>query len=131
SASLLYAAKVAWRCGRPAAEIRGGEMAVSVIVAGARTPFGRMQSELSKTGAVELGGTAIAGAMDRAGNKGEDVEYVSMRQVLQAGNGQGPARQAAGDAGIPMRVPAVPVNKLCLSGHNTIPRAAQRGPSGE
>lgn len=106
-------------------------MADAVIVAGARTPFGRLQGELSKLGAVELGGRAIAGAMDRAGIKGEDVEYVIMGQVLQAGNGQGPARQAAVDAGIPMSVPAVTVNKLCLSGINTITQAAQLVRAGE
>jgi acetyl-CoA C-acetyltransferase len=106
-------------------------MADAVIVAGARTPFGRLQGELSKLSAVELGGRAIAGALDRAGIKGEDVDYVIMGQVLQAGNSQGPARQAAVQGGIPMNVPAVTVNKLCLSGINTITQAAQLIRAGE
>jgi acetyl-CoA C-acetyltransferase len=131
STTLGYIEKHTCRGGRPGAENRGGEMADAVIVAGARTPFGRLQGELSKLSAVELGGRAIAGAMDRAGIKGEDVEYVVMGQVLQAGNGQGPARQAAVDAGIPMSVPAVTVNKLCLSGINTITQAAQLVRAGE
>lgn len=106
-------------------------MADAVIVAGARTPFGRLQGELSKLSAVELGGHAITGALERAGIKGDDVDYVIMGQVLQAGNGQGPARQAAASAGIPMTVPAVTVNKLCLSGINTITQAAQLIRAGE
>jgi acetyl-CoA C-acetyltransferase len=106
-------------------------MADAVIVAGARTPFGRLQGELSKLSAVELGGKAIAGALDRAGIEGGDVDYVIMGQVLQAGNSQGPARQAAVEAGIPMSVPAVTVNKLCLSGINTITQAAQLVRAGE
>jgi acetyl-CoA C-acetyltransferase len=106
-------------------------MADAVIVAGARTPFGRLQGELSKLSAVELGGNAIAGALERAGIKGDDVDYVIMGQVLQAGNSQGPARQAAVAGGIPMSVPAVTVNKLCLSGINTITQAAQLIRAGE
>lgn len=106
-------------------------MADAVIVAGARTPFGRLQGELSKLTAVQLGAKAIAGALDRAGIKGDDVDYVIMGQVLQAGLGQGPARQAAAEAGIPMNVPGVTVNKLCLSGINAITQAAQLVRSGE
>ncbi|MGO3023769.1 MAG: acetyl-CoA C-acetyltransferase [Brevibacterium sp.] len=106
-------------------------MADAVIVAGARTPFGRLQGELSKLSAVELGAEAIAGALDRAGIQGSDVGYVIMGQVLQAGNSQGPGRQAAVKAGIPMSVPAVSVNKLCLSGINTITQAAQLIRAGE
>ena len=106
-------------------------MADAVIVAGARTPFGRLQGELSKLSAVDLGAAAIAGALDRAGIQGSDVNYVIMGQVLQAGNSQGPGRQAAVKAGIPMSVPAVTVNKLCLSGINTITQAAQLVRSGE
>ncbi|WP_152346684.1 acetyl-CoA C-acetyltransferase [Brevibacterium sp. CFH 10365] len=106
-------------------------MADAVIVAGARTPFGRLQGELSKLSAVELGAEAIAGALDRAGIQGSDVDYVIMGQVLQAGNSQGPGRQAAVKAGIPMSVPAVSVNKLCLSGINTITQAAQLIRAGE
>ena len=106
-------------------------MADAVIVAGARTPFGRLQGELSKLSAVELGAEAISGALDRAGIQGSDVDYVIMGQVLQAGDGQGPGRQAAVKAGIPMSVPAVTVNKLCLSGINTITQAAQLIRAGE
>ncbi|MGO2862534.1 MAG: acetyl-CoA C-acetyltransferase [Brevibacterium sp.] len=106
-------------------------MADAVIVAGARTPFGRLQGALSKLSAVDLGGRAIAGALERAGITGEDVDYVIMGQVLQAGLGQGPARQAAVAAGIPMNVPGVTVNKLCLSGINAITQAAQLVRSGE
>lgn len=106
-------------------------MADAVIVAGARTPFGRLQGALSKLSAVDLGGRAIAGALERAGIKGEDVDYIIMGQVLQAGLGQGPARQAAVAAGIPMNVPGVTVNKLCLSGINAITQAAQLVRSGE
>ena len=106
-------------------------MADAVIVAGARTPFGRLQGGLSKLSAVELGAAAITGALDRAGIQGSDVDYVIMGQVLQAGDGQGPGRQAAVKAGIPMSVPAVTVNKLCLSGINTITQAAQLIRAGE
>ncbi|MCD1284666.1 MULTISPECIES: acetyl-CoA C-acetyltransferase [unclassified Brevibacterium] len=106
-------------------------MADAVIVAGARTPFGRLQGALSKLSAVDLGGRAIAGALERAGITGEDVDCVIMGQVLQAGLGQGPARQAAVAAGIPMNVPGVTVNKLCLSGINAITQAAQLVRSGE
>lgn len=106
-------------------------MAEAVIVAGARTPFGRLQGGLSSLTAVQLGGKAIAGALGRAGITGDDVEYVIMGQVLQAGLGQGPARQAAVEAGIPMNVPGVTVNKLCLSGINAITQAAQLVRAGE
>lgn len=106
-------------------------MAEAVIVAGARTPFGRLQGGLSSLTAVQLGGKAISGALGRAGIRGEDVEYVIMGQVLQAGLGQGPARQAAVEAGIPMHVPGVTVNKLCLSGINAITQAAQLVRAGE
>ncbi|RBP66359.1 acetyl-CoA C-acetyltransferase [Brevibacterium sanguinis] len=106
-------------------------MTDAVIVAGARTPFGRLQGSLSSLTAVQLGAKAIAGALDRAGISGEDVEYVIMGQVLQAGLGQGPARQAAVEAGIPMRVPATTTNKLCLSGINAITQAAQLVRAGE
>lgn len=106
-------------------------MTEAVIVAGARTPFGRLQGGLSSLTAVQLGAKAISGALGRAGISGEDVEYVIMGQVLQAGLGQGPARQAAVEAGIPMRVPGVTVNKLCLSGINAITQAAQLVRAGE
>ena len=80
-------------------------MADAVIVAGARTPFGRLQGGLSKLRAVELGAEAITGALDRAGIQGSDVDYVIMGQVLQAGDGQGPGRQAAVKAGTPCLFP--------------------------
>ncbi|WP_309131608.1 acetyl-CoA C-acetyltransferase [Brevibacterium sp.] len=106
-------------------------MTEAVIVAGARTPFGRLQGSLSSLSAVELGAKAISGALERAGISGEDVDYVIMGQVLQAGLGQGPARQAAVEAGIPMSVPAITINKLCLSGINAITQAAQLVRAGE
>lgn len=106
-------------------------MTEAVIVAGARTPFGRLQGSLSSLSAVELGAKAISGALERAGISGEDVDYVIMGQVLQAGLGQGPARQAAVEAGIPMSVPAITINKLCLSGINAITQAAHLVRAGE
>ena len=92
----------------------------SVIVAGARTPIGKLSGALAGFSAMELGGFAIAAALERAGVKPEDVDYVFMGQVLQAGAGQITARQAAVKAGIPMSVPATTINKVCLSGLNTI-----------
>jgi acetyl-CoA C-acetyltransferase len=92
----------------------------SVIVAGARTPIGKLSGALAGFSAVELGGFAIAAALERAGVKPEDVDYVFMGQVLQAGAGQITARQAAVKAGIPMTVPATTINKVCLSGLNSI-----------
>src|SRR5215471_6890932 len=92
----------------------------SVIVAGARTPIGRMSGALASLSAMDLGGLAIKAALERAGVKPEDVDYVFMGQVLQAGQGQITARQAAVNAGIPMTVPATTVNKVCLSGLNAI-----------
>jgi acetyl-CoA C-acetyltransferase len=92
----------------------------SVIVAGARTPIGKLSGALAGFSAMDLGGFAIAAALERAGVKPEDVDYVFMGQVLQAGQGQITARQAAVKAGIPMTVPATTINKVCLSGLNTI-----------
>jgi acetyl-CoA C-acetyltransferase len=92
----------------------------SVIVAGARTPVGKLLGALSGLSAVELGTAAIAGALDRAGIAPEHVDYVIMGQVLQAGCGQLPARQAAAGAGIPMTVPALTINKVCLSGLHAV-----------
>jgi acetyl-CoA C-acetyltransferase len=92
----------------------------SVIVAGARTPIGKLSGSLAGFSAMDLGGFAIAAALERAGITPEQVEYVFMGQVLQAGQGQITARQAAVKAGIPMTVPATTVNKVCLSGLNTI-----------
>ncbi|MET7857035.1 acetyl-CoA C-acetyltransferase [Streptomyces sp. NPDC005318] len=103
----------------------------SVIVAGARTPMGRLLGSLKSFSAAELGGFAIKAALDRAGIGGDQVEYVIMGQVLQAGAGQIPARQAAVKAGIPMNVPALTVNKVCLSGLDAIALADQLIRAGE
>jgi acetyl-CoA C-acetyltransferase len=96
-----------------------------VVVAGARTPMGRLQGSLKDFSGADLGGVAIRGALDKAGVAPQDVEYVIMGQVLTAGAGQIPARQAAVAAGIPMTVPALTVNKVCLSGLDAIAIAAQ------
>ena len=103
----------------------------SVIAAGARTPVGRLLGGLSGRSAVELGGIAIRGALERAGLAVDQVDYVIMGQVLQAGSGQIPARQAAVLAGIPMSVPALTVNKVCLSGLDAIALADQLIRAGE
>jgi len=95
-------------------------MAGSVIVAGARTPVGKLSGALSSFSAAELGGFAIKGALERAGLTPEQVEYVFMGHVLQAGAGQITARQAAVNAGISMGVPATTVNKVCPSGMHAI-----------
>ena len=95
-------------------------MAGSVILAGARTPIGKLSGALSSFAATDLGGFAIKAALERAGVAPEQVDYVFMGQVLQAGAGQITARQAAVNAGIPMTVPATTVNKVCLSGVNAI-----------
>jgi acetyl-CoA C-acetyltransferase len=95
-------------------------MSGSVIVAGARTPIGKLSGSLGGFAATELGGFAIAAALERAGIKPEQVDYVFMGQVIQAGAGQITARQAAAKAGIPMSVAATTVNKVCLSGLNAI-----------
>ncbi len=92
----------------------------TVIVTGARTPIGKLAGALGGFAASELGGFAIAAALERAGVRPEQVDYVFMGQVIQAGAGQITARQAAANAGIPMTVPATTVNKVCLSGLNTI-----------
>jgi len=96
-----------------------------VICAGARTPIGRFGGTLASLPAVELGGQAIGAALQRAGVAGDAVEHVVMGHVLQAGQGQITARQAAVRAGIPLTVPALTVNKVCLSGLNAIATAAQ------
>jgi acetyl-CoA C-acetyltransferase len=96
-----------------------------VIVGGARTPVGRLLGSLASKSASELGGIAIAAALDRAGVRPDEVEYVIMGQVLQAGAGQITARQAAVAAGISMSVPALTVNKVCLSGLDAIALASQ------
>jgi len=97
----------------------------SVIVGGARTPIGKMSGALRDIPAVDLGGIAISAALQNAGITGEQVEYVIMGQVIQAGTGQITARQAAIKGGIPMTVPAVTVNKVCLAGLNAIALADQ------
>ena len=96
-----------------------------VIVGAARTPVGRLLGSLASKSASDLGGVAIAVALERAGVPASQVQYVIMGQVLQAGAGQITARQAAVAAGIPMTVPAVTINKVCLSGLNAIAYAAQ------
>ena len=103
----------------------------SVIVAGARTPMGRLLGSLRTFSGADLGGVAIKAALDRAGIGGDQVQYVIMGQVLQAGAGQIPARQAAIKAGIPMNVPALTVNKVCLSGLDAIALADQLIRAGE
>jgi acetyl-CoA C-acetyltransferase len=95
-------------------------MAGSVILAGARTPIGKLSGALAGFSAAELGGFAIKEALVRAGLTGEQVDYVIMGQVLQAGAGQIAARQAAVNGGVPMTVPATTINKVCLSGLNAI-----------
>lgn len=103
----------------------------SVIVAGARTPMGRLLGSLKGFSGADLGGFAIKGALEKAGVSPEQVDYVIMGQVLQAGAGQIPARQAAVKAGIPMTVPALTINKVCLSGINAIALADQMIRAGE
>ncbi|MEU4697651.1 acetyl-CoA C-acetyltransferase [Nonomuraea dietziae] len=106
-------------------------MSGSVIVAGARTPIGRLLGAFSGLQAVDLGALAIKAALDRAGVAPSAVEYVIMGQVLQAGAGQIPSRQAAVKAGIPMTVPSVTINKVCLSGLDAIAMADQLIRAGE
>lgn len=106
-------------------------MAGSVILAGARTPIGKLSGALAGFSATELGGFAIKEALVRAGLSPEQVEYVFMGQVLQAGSGQIAARQAAVNAGIPMTVPATTINKVCLSGLNAIYLADKMIQAGE
>lgn len=103
----------------------------TVLVAGARTPMGRLLGSLSGFSAADLGGMAIKGALEKAGVAGDQVDYVIMGQVLTAGAGQIPARQAAVKGGIPMEVPALTINKVCLSGVNAIAMADQLIRAGE
>jgi len=103
----------------------------SVIVAGARTPIGKFGGAFKDIPAVTLGGHAIKEALERSGVEGKDVDYVIMGQVLQAGAGQITARQAAIEAGIPQEVPAITINKVCLSGLNAIALADQLIRAGE
>jgi acetyl-CoA C-acetyltransferase len=100
-------------------------MAGTVIVGGARTPIGKLSGSLKNFTAMDLGGIAIAAAMANAGITGDQVDHVIMGHVIQAGAGQATARQAAVKGGIPMTVPALTVNKVCLSGLNAIALADQ------
>ena len=106
-------------------------MSGSVIVAGARTPIGRLLGGLKGLSAAELGGIAIQGALEKAGVSGDQVDYVIMGHVIQAGAGQITARQAAVKGGIAMNVPALTINKVCLSGINAIALADQMIRAGE
>src|SRR5262252_4223648 len=106
-------------------------MSDPVIVGGARTAIGRLLGSLSGFSAAGLGGIVIKAALDRAGISGGQVDYVIMGQVLQAGAGQIPSRQAAVAAGIPMTVPSITINKVCLSGLDAIALAAQLIRAGE
>ncbi|RYJ04659.1 MAG: acetyl-CoA C-acyltransferase, partial [Actinomycetales bacterium] len=106
-------------------------MTKSVIVAGARTPIGRLLGGLKSFSAADLGAVAIKGALEKAGVSPEQVEYVIMGQVIQAGAGQNPARLASVNAGIPMSVPTITINKVCLSGLNAIATADQLIRAGE
>ena len=106
-------------------------MGTSVIVAGARTPMGRLLGSLNDFSGAQLGGVAIKAALQRAGVAPEQVQYTIMGQVLTAGAGQIPARQAALEAGIPMDVPALTINKVCLSGLDAIALADQLIRAGE
>ncbi len=100
-----------------------GRSGGSVLVAGARTPMGKLLGSLAQFSSVDLGAIAIEAALKRSGVAPETVDYVILGQVLQAGAGQLPARQAAVRAGIPMTVPAIAINKVCLSGLNAIATA--------
>ena len=106
-------------------------METSVIVAGARTPMGRLLGSLKDFSGAQLGGVAISAALERAGVAPDQVEYTIMGQVLTAGAGQIPARQAAVAGGIGMDVPALTVNKVCLSGLDSIALADQLIRAGE
>ena len=103
----------------------------SVIVAGARTPIGKFGGAFKEIPATTLGGHAIKAALERSGVQGKDVDYVIMGHVLQAGAGQITARQAAIEGGVPQEVPAITINKVCLSGLNAIALADQLIRAGE
>jgi acetyl-CoA C-acetyltransferase len=106
-------------------------MAGSVILAGARTPIGKLSGALAGFSGAELGGLAIKAALERAGLTGDQIDYVFMGQVLQAGAGQIGSRQAAHNGGIPLTVPATTINKVCLSGLNAIYLADKMIQAGE
>src|SRR5215472_1734128 len=111
--------------------LMASEPRASVIVAGARTPFGKFGGAFKDVPATTLGGHAIRAALERSGVAGQDVDYVIMGQVLQAGAGQITARQAAIEGGVPQEVPAITINKVCLSGLNAIALADQLIRAGE
>ncbi|GAB3259814.1 acetyl-CoA C-acetyltransferase [Alteromonas gracilis] len=106
-------------------------MSGSVIVAGARTPIGRLLGGLKTLSAAELGGIAIKGALEKAGVSGDQVDYLILGQVIQAGAGQNPARTAGLAAGLPASLPSITINKVCLSGVNAIAMADQMIRAGE
>jgi len=106
-------------------------MSGSVIVSGARTPMGKLLGGLKDLSGTDLGAVAIKGALEKAGVAADQVDYVIMGQVLQAGAGQITARQAAVKAGIPMTVPALTINKVCLSGLDAVALADQLIRAGE
>ncbi len=103
----------------------------SVIVSGARTPIGKLSGAFADMDVRDLGSIAIKGALEQAGLSGEQVEYVIMGQVIQAGSGQNPARKASTDAGIPMSTPSFTLNKVCLSGLDAVALADQMIQAGE
>src|SRR6266550_4672176 len=103
----------------------------SVIVAGARTPIGKFRGTLADLSAVDLGAIAVRAALERAGVAPEQVEYVIMGHVIQAGAGQITSRQAAMAAGVPKEVPSITINKVCLSGATAIAMADQMIRAGE
>ncbi len=106
-------------------------MRTSVIISGARTPIGRFNGTLSSLSSTDLGGLAIKAAVERSGISPNEVQYLIMGQVLQAGVGQGPARLAGIKGGLPMDIPSITVNKVCLSGLNAIALADQLIRAGE
>jgi acetyl-CoA C-acetyltransferase len=103
----------------------------NVIVAGARTPIGRLLGSFKGLSAADLGAVAIAGALEKAGVSPEQVDYLIAGQVLQAGAGQNPARAAGLKAGLPQSVPSITINKVCLSGINAIQQASVLISAGE
>jgi acetyl-CoA C-acetyltransferase len=103
----------------------------NVIVAGARTPIGRLLGGLTSLSAADLGGIAIKGALEKSGVTSDQVDYVIMGQVIQAGGGQNPSRSASLAAGIPASVPTITINKVCLSGLNAIALASTLVTAGE
>ncbi|RNL63252.1 acetyl-CoA C-acetyltransferase [Nocardioides marmoriginsengisoli] len=106
-------------------------MSVNVIVAGARTPIGRLLGGLKSLSAADLGGVAIAGALEKAGVAADKVDYLIMGQVILAGAGQNPARAAGLAGGLPANIPSITINKVCLSGLNAIAMADQMIRAGE